>query len=40
LIVYIILFLGTVGIIDATIKLFSQQDLKKIVALTTIIEMN
>ena len=29
-----------VGIIDATLRLFAQNDLKKIVALTTVIEMN
>ncbi len=32
--------LSTIGIIDACLKLFSQVDLKRIVALTTIIETN
>lgn len=37
---YILSFIATVGVIDATIRLFSQVDLKRIVALTTVIETN
>ena len=36
----ILFFLVLMGIIDAVLRLFAQQDLKKIVALTTIIETN
>ena len=39
-ILYILLSLAILAIIDATIRLFAQQDLKRIVALTTVIEMN
>lgn len=37
---YILNFLSLVGIIDACVRLFSQVDLKRIVALTTVIETN
>lgn len=36
----IIELLSVIGIIDATIKLFSQVDIKRVVALTTIVETN
>lgn len=37
---YILHFLSLVGLVDATVRLFSQVDLKRIVALTTVIETN
>jgi formate hydrogenlyase subunit 3/multisubunit Na+/H+ antiporter MnhD subunit len=39
-ILYFLMISSILGIIDAILRLFSQQDLKRIVALTTVIEMN
>ena len=39
-VLYVLMSLAILAIIDATIRLFAQQDLKRIVALTTVIEMN
>ncbi len=37
---YLTLACGTVAIVEATLRIISQRDLKRIVALTTVIEMN
>jgi len=37
---YLLISLCILAIFDATLRLFAQQDLKRIVALTTVIEMN
>lgn len=37
---YILIAFSILAIFDATLRLFAQQDLKRIVALTTVIEMN
>jgi multicomponent Na+:H+ antiporter subunit D len=37
---YFVLACGTIAIIEATLRVVSQRDLKRIVALTTVIEMN
>lgn len=38
--IFVIIALSCLGIFEAAIRLFAQNDLKKIVALTTVIEMN
>ncbi len=37
---YLILACGTLAIVEAALRLLSQRDLKRVVALTTVIEMN
>lgn len=37
---HVVLACGTIAIVEATLRLIGQRDLKRVVALTTVIEMN